>query len=159
MCTCDFDGGPTFRGPIRVAVSFPYASLCKSCYRISSVTNTIETQLWSNIVGPIAKLCMCQTKCKGAPKGGIVEKHPPPLPHLRYAVVSLFSTKNVFPTNRMRWSDLKGCMKKCRCFRCHFELNILTPFGIFCRFGSLCTNTPNNGYNKFDWLTLVWRSN
>ena len=37
MCTCDFGEGPTFRGPIRGAVSFPYTSLCKSCYRISSV--------------------------------------------------------------------------------------------------------------------------
>ena len=37
MCTCDFGGGPSFRGPVRGAVSFPYTSLCKSCYRISSV--------------------------------------------------------------------------------------------------------------------------
>ena len=37
MCTCDFGGGPTFRGPKRGAVSFPYTSLCKSCYGISSV--------------------------------------------------------------------------------------------------------------------------
>ena len=37
MCTCDFGGGSSFRGPVRGAVSFPYTSLCKSCYRISSV--------------------------------------------------------------------------------------------------------------------------
>ena len=37
MCTCDFGGGPSFRGPVRGAVSFPYICLCKSCYRISSV--------------------------------------------------------------------------------------------------------------------------
>ena len=38
MCTCDFGGGLFFRGPVlRGAVSFPYTSICKSCYRISSV--------------------------------------------------------------------------------------------------------------------------
>ena len=47
-------------------------------------------------------------------------------------------------------------MKKCCCFRCHFEVKILTRFGIFCRFRSLYTY---NGYNKFDWLTLILRSN
>ena len=33
---------------------------------------------------------------------------------------------------------------------------LLTCFGIFCRFRSLYTY---NGYNKFDWLTLILRSN
>ena len=91
--------------------------------------------LWtpmSYIVGPIAKLCMCQfgpVKIQGYPKRGNSWKfNPPPFPHLRYAVVSLFSTKNFLQTNRMH--DLKGCMKKCCCFRCHFELNILKRFGI-----------------------------
>ena len=37
----------------------------------------------------------------------------------------------------------------------------LTRFGIFCRFRSLCTYTcaPYFGYNKFDWRTLILRSN
>ena len=37
MYTCDFGGGPSFRDPVRGALSFPYTSLCESCYRISSV--------------------------------------------------------------------------------------------------------------------------
>ena len=37
MCTCNFGGNPSFRGPVRGAVSFPYTSLCKSCNRISSL--------------------------------------------------------------------------------------------------------------------------
>ena len=67
--------------------------------------------------------------------------------------------KNFLPTNRMHWSDLKRCMIKCHCFRCHFKVNILTRFGIFCRFGSLYTYNPYNGYNKFYLLTLVLCSN
>ena len=55
-----------------------------------------------------------------------------PLPHFKYALLSLFSTKSLFSTNRLHWSDLKGCMKKCCCFWYHFEVNILTRFGIFC---------------------------
>ena len=33
-------------------------------------------------------------------------------------------------------------MKKCSCFWCHFEVSILTRFGIFCHFRSLYTYTP-----------------
>ena len=102
---------------------------------------------------------MCQfgpVKIPGGPEGGIVENSPPPFPHVRSALVSLFATKNFFSTNRMHKNDLKGCVNKCCCFRCHFEVKILTRFGIFCRFRSLYTY---NGYNKFDWLTLILRSN
>ena len=79
MCTCDFGGGPTFRGPIRGAVGFPYTSLCKSCYRISSVakyhmvlycrphSQVVHVRVWSSQIA------------RGPPKGGIVENsHPPP---------------------------------------------------------------------------------
>ena len=64
--------------------------------------------------------------------------------------------ENCFSTNRMHWNDLKGCMKKCYCFRCHFEVSILTHFGIFCCFRTLYTYTPYFGYNKFDWLMLIF---
>ena len=67
--------------------------------------------------------------------------------------------KNCFLTNRMHWNDLKVCMKKCSCFRCHFEVSILTRFGIFCHFRSLYTYTPCYGYNEFDWLTFILRLN
>ena len=60
----------------------------------------------------------------GPQKGDIVSNppHPPPFP--------LFATeKNCFSTNRMHWNDLKGCLKKYSCFRCHFKVSILTHFG------------------------------
>ena len=84
MCTCDFGGGPSFRGPVRGAVSFPYISLCKPCYRISSVAKYYRDQIWSYIVGPIAKLCMCQfgpVKIPGGPRRGHSWKFNPPASH------------------------------------------------------------------------------
>ena len=73
MCTCDFGGGPSFRGLVRGAVSFPYTSLCNLVIASPLQLNTIETQIWSYIVGPIAKLCMCQfgpVKIPGGPRRG-----------------------------------------------------------------------------------------
>ena len=42
----------------------------------------------------------------------------------------VFDRKKCFLTNRMHFHDLKVLMKKCSCFRCHFEVSILTRFGI-----------------------------
>ena len=58
--------------PIQVYVNLVIASPLQ--------LNTIETQLWSYIEGPIAKLCMCQfgpVKIPGGPEGGIVENSSP----------------------------------------------------------------------------------
>ena len=41
----------------------------------------METLIWSYIIGPIAKLCMCHfgpVKIPWGPEGGIVENSPPP---------------------------------------------------------------------------------
>ena len=87
MCTCDFGGGPSFRGPVRGAVSFPYTSLCISCYRISSVakyhrdpnmvlyfrphSQVVHVPVWSS------------QNSRGPPKGGIIENSSPPFPYTR----------------------------------------------------------------------------
>ena len=82
MCTCDFGGGPSFRGLVRGAVSFPYTSLCKSCYRISSAakyhrdpnmvlycrphSQVVHVPVWSS------------QNSRGGPEGGIIENSSPP---------------------------------------------------------------------------------
>ena len=139
MCTCDCGGGPTFRGPIRGAVSFPYTSLCKSCYCISSVAKYHRDPIMVLYCRPHSQVVHVPVwSCQNArgPKRGIVENSSPPSPLKRGSGKLVLDKKiNFFLTNRMHWSNLKGCMKKCRCFRCHFEVNILTCFGILCRFG------------------------
>ena len=90
----------------------------------------------------------------GPRRGHSIKFLPPPPPS---PVVG--DRKNYFLTIRMQWNDLKVCMKKCFCFPCHFEVSILTPFGIFCHFRSLYTYTLCYGYNRFDWLTLILRLN
>ena len=72
---------------------------------------------------------------------------------------SIYALQILFLTNRIHWSDLKGCVKMCSRFLCHVEVNILTRFGIFCLFRYLYTYTPLKRYNKFDWLILSFRSN
>ena len=110
MCTCDFGGGPTFGGPIRVAVSFPYTRLCKSCYRISSVAKYHRDPIMVLYctVGPIAKLCICQfgpVKMQGGPKRGNSWKITPPFP-LKIGSGKLVLDKKVPPDkpNALEWS-------------------------------------------------------
>ena len=56
--------------------------------------------------------------------------------YLKVLPLSLCSGKNnLFSTNRMHKRDLKEYVKKFSTFRCHFEVSILTHFGIFCRLG------------------------
>ena len=109
MRTCDFGGGPTFRGPIRDAVSFPYTSLCKSCYRISSGAKYHRDPIMVLYCRPIAKLCMCQfgpVKMQGGPKRGNSGKFtPPPFP-LKLGSGELVLDKK-FPLdkpNALEWS-------------------------------------------------------
>ena len=73
MCTCDFGGGPSFRGPVRGAVSFPYTSLCKSCYRISSVAKYHRDPNMVLYCRPHSQVDMCQfgpVKIPGGPRRG-----------------------------------------------------------------------------------------
>ena len=65
----------------------------------------------------------------------------PPLPHCS-------QQQKLFSANRMHLRDLKWCVKKISSFWCHFEVSILTRFGIFCRLSYLCTYTP---YYWLDW--------
>ena len=155
MCTCNFDGDPTFRGPIRD----PYTSLCKSCYHISSVAKYHRDPiivLYCRPHSQVVHVPVWLSQNARDPKRGNSWKFTPPPSPIQIGSGKLVFEKKFLPTNQMHWSDLKGCMKKCRCFRCHLKVYILTRFGIFCRFGLLYTY---NGYNKFDWLTLVLRPN
>ena len=107
-----FDGGPTFRGPIRVAVSFPYTSLCKSCYRISSVAkyhwDPIMVLYWRPYSQVVHVPVWSSQNARGSQKGGIVEKfNPPPPPSpLKIGSGKLVLDKKFPPDklNALEWS-------------------------------------------------------
>ena len=109
-----------------------------SRHQNNPIYGTLETQLWSHILGPMPKLCMCQfgpVRMPGGPRKGHSWKfNPPPPSPLQIGSGNLVCNKKFFLTNRMHWSDLKGCMTKCCCFRFHFVVNIFTLFAFFCCF-------------------------
>ena len=122
MCTCDFGWGPTFRGPIRGVVGFPYTSLCKSCYCISSVAKYHSDPIM--VCRPHRPSCACaslvQSNSKGAPKGGIVENSPPPLSPIKIGSGKLVLDKKFPPDkpNALEW-----------CKRMYEEVSLLSvPF-------------------------------
>ena len=110
MCTCDFGGGPTFGGPIRVAVSFPYTSLCKSCYRISSVAKYHRDPIMVLYCRPHSQVVhvpvWSSQNARRAPKGGIVENSPPPPSPLKIGSGKLVLDKKFPPDkpNALEWS-------------------------------------------------------
>ena len=77
-----------FQGPNKGAVSFPYTSLSKYCYRISSVAKYHRGQIMVLYCRPNSQFVnvpvwSCQNArglVKGAQKGGIIENSPPPSP-------------------------------------------------------------------------------
>ena len=81
MCTCDLVGGPTFRGPIRGAVSFPYTSLCKSCYRISSVAKYHRDPIMVLYCRPHSQVVhvpvWSSQNARRPQKGELLKIHPP----------------------------------------------------------------------------------
>ena len=81
MCTCDFGGGPIFRGQIRGVVSFPYTSLCKSCYFVSSVAKYYRETIMVLYCRPHSQVVhvpvWSSQNARGGPKEGIVENSPP----------------------------------------------------------------------------------
>ena len=124
MCTCDFGGGPTFRGPIRGVVGFPYTSLCKSCYRISSVakyhrdpimvlycrphSQVVHVPVWSSQIA------------KGPQKGNSWKFTLPPLSPLKIGSGKLVLDKKFPPDkpNALEW-----------CKRMYEEVSLLSvPF-------------------------------
>ena len=121
--------------------------------------NTIETQLWSYIVGPIAKLCMCQlgpVKIPGGSRRGHSWKKVTPLSSHKIGFGKLVCDKKclLYKPNALEWS--KRLCEKVLLLSVPFGSKTFDAFGIFSRFRSLYTY---NGYNKFDWLTLILRSN
>ena len=50
-------------------------------------------------------------------------------------------------------------MKKCFCFRFHFEVNILTRFGIFCSFIYIISILLIRLKSLFCFITLMFKSN
>ena len=70
-----------------------------------------RTQLWSYIVGPIAKLCMCQfgpVKFQGGPKRGNSWKFTPPLSPLKIGSGKLVLDKKIPPDkpNALEWFNV-----------------------------------------------------
>ena len=101
MCTCDFGGGPTFRGPIRGAVSFPYTSLCKSCYRISSVAKYYRDPIMVLYCRPHSQVVhlpvwSCQN-ARGPQKGEKLKIQPPPPSPLKIGSGKLVLDKKIPP--------------------------------------------------------------
>ena len=109
MCTCDFDGGPTFRGPIRGAVSFPYTSLCKSCYHISSVAKYHRDPIMVLYCRPHSQVMhvpVWSSQNARGPKRGNSWKSPPPPSPLKIRCGKLVLDKKFPPDkpNALEWS-------------------------------------------------------
>ena len=112
-------------GQVGDAISFPYIRLCKTCYRISSVTRYQRYPLMVLYSSPHSQVMHVPDWSSQDALGltRVIIRNPSPLLHFGYSLLSFISTKGLFSTNRLHWSDMKGCMKKLCCFRCHFEEN------------------------------------
>ena len=107
MCTCDFGGGPTFRGPNKGGGQFSYTSLCKSCYFISVAKyhrDPIMVLYWRPHSQVVHVPVWSSQNARG-PKGGIVEKFTPPSP-LKIGSGKLVLDKKFPPDklNALEWS-------------------------------------------------------
>ena len=109
MCTCDFGGGPTFMGPIRGADSFPYTSLCKSCYRISSVAKYHRDPIMVLYCRPhsqVVHVPVWSSQNARDPKRGNSGKFTPPPSPLKLGPGKLVLDKTFPPDkpNALEWS-------------------------------------------------------
>ena len=110
MCTSDFVRGPTFRGPIRGAVSFRYTSLCKSCYRISSVAKYHRDPIMVLYCRPHSQVVhvpvWSSQNARGPQKGELLKIHPPPPSPIKIGSGKLVLDKKFPPDkpNALAWS-------------------------------------------------------
>ena len=65
-----FGGGPSFRGPVRGAVNFPYTGLCKSCYRISSIAKYHRDPIMVLYCRPHSQVYACASLVQSKFQGG-----------------------------------------------------------------------------------------
>ena len=105
MYTCDFGGGPTFKGPIRDAVSFPYTSPCKSCYLISSVAKYHIDPIMVLYCGPNSQVVHVPVWSSQNERGDSWKFTPTPSP-LKIGSGKLVLDKKFLPDklNALEWS-------------------------------------------------------
>ena len=136
----------------------PTGGLCQKNYFLSMCLRGLLVVLFCRIHGlDVQCASLVQSNYYGAQKGALskIPPQPPPPP-----LSSLFATEKLFldKLNALKWST-RMYEEVFLLFSAIWKETFWRIFAFSVVLGHYITYTPYYGYNKFDWLTLILRSN